>query len=162
MVVRTRDMKGTSIGDSRKKLKALEEAFNDLTKELVRDSISLSFPSDGFCFEDQSSGEAASNETIYAALVVEKDPATGDIYEIDGGVLQLTGYNEADIWIDRVLFPPEQIDPSEPELPPTPPFDFLQWVTDTHGQPLLDDGETIKLFQVVVQVEFVNNCQRSG
>jgi len=162
----TRSVEGTERGDATQKLRDLisfntTDSSNPLTYKQVKGTLPLEFPSDNYCLKD-TDGEIATSEKTSAAIVVENDTTDGSLFEVDGSILQLTGYKDVDAWVESAVFPSDEIDPNATEtleIPDIPDFDFLQWVTDNYDQPLLEDTETSKAFIVSIEVDFVNNCQ---
>lgn len=164
-VVQVRRSRGTSPADIDQKRNESTQNLSNLTAanpgafKQVKAPLTLNFPADGYCIKTDTEEDVSAVET-FVAIVIEKD-ASGDLYFIDGSVIDTADYDVIDAWVDRTVFPPDELDPNVAKplkIPETTDLDIFQWVQNSYGEALFEENETVATFGISTTVALVNNC----
>ncbi|MEM6449137.1 MAG: hypothetical protein AAF703_02365 [Cyanobacteria bacterium P01_D01_bin.105] len=160
-----RSLKGTSQSEATQNLFSFIQINtldpdNPLAYEPIRTQLELIFPSDRYCLKTVD-GEPATESDTSVIVLIEKF-TDGSLDWNDGQTVQLTGYKNVDAWVDQTLFAAGEEAPNTDdaiEIPDTPDFDIVQWLSDNAQKTLFEEAETEKAFLIPVNITFSNNCQ---
>ena len=122
--------------------------FNAIPSKQIKAPLNLAFPSDGLCLEGDPT------EIGSAGVVVFEDNG-GTPELITGAILDKTSYKVIGKWLDKTIFLSDQVDPNDPnpvEVPLTPDFDAVQWVSNNYDKPIFEPDETEKAFTFRIAV----------
>lgn len=120
--------------------------------KFIKYPLPLAFPAEDYCFENYP--EPPAN-----LVVVVENAQTGPEV-IDGGITQKTGYATIDKWVDKSVFPTDQVDPNadtDVEIPGVAEVDILEWMTGNINGPMFAADELTVAYTFGVKVTLIGN-----
>lgn len=118
----------------------------------IKHPLPLPFPAEDYCFKDYPEPPAS------VVVVVENTQTGSEV--ADGNIAQKTGYAAIDKWVDKSVFPTDQVDPNadpDVEIPDVADVDILEWMAGNINGPLFEPGELIAAYTFGVKVTLVGN-----
>ena len=120
--------------------------------KFIKHPLPLAFPAADYCFKDYS--EPPAN-----MVVIVENAQTGPEV-VDGGITQKTGYATIDKWVDKSVFPTDQVDPNantDVEIPEVAAVNILEWMAGNLNGPLFEADEVTVAYTFGVKVTLVGN-----
>ncbi|WP_121968646.1 hypothetical protein [Leptolyngbya sp. BC1307] len=120
--------------------------------KFIKHPLPLAFPAEDYCFKNYPEPPAS------VVVIVEKAQTGPKV--VDGGITQKTGYETIDKWVDKGVFPTNQIDPNantDVEIPDVADVDILEWMAGNINGPLFESDELTVAYTFGVKVTLVGN-----
>ena len=148
---------GTTSGEASAALSELLRTYTTAADDpaplkFIKHSLPLAFPAEDYCFKDYS--EPPAN-----VVVIVENAQTGPEV-IDGGITQKTGYATIDKWVDKSVFPTDQVDPNantDVEIPEVAAVNILEWMAGNLNGPMFETDEVTVAYTFGVKVTLVGN-----